>query len=44
VSEKEAFRASDLMNNKPRKSLGYQTPLAVFELGVINQQKVALRI
>ncbi|VVH60368.1 Mobile element protein [uncultured Gammaproteobacteria bacterium] len=26
VSEKEAFRATDLMNNRPRKCLGYKTP------------------
>ncbi|CAC9571293.1 hypothetical protein [uncultured Gammaproteobacteria bacterium] len=30
VSEKEAFRATDLMNNRPRKCLGYKTPFKVF--------------
>jgi IS30 family transposase len=30
VSEKEAFRATDLMNNRPRKCLGYKTPFEVF--------------
>ena len=30
VSEKETFRATDLMNNRPRKCLGYQTPFEVF--------------
>ena len=28
--EKEAFRATDLMNNRPRKCLGYKTPFEVF--------------
>jgi hypothetical protein len=31
VSEKEAFRATDLMNNRPRKCLGYKTPFEVFK-------------
>jgi hypothetical protein len=30
VSEKEAFRGADLMNNRPRKCLGYKTPFEVF--------------
>ncbi|CAC9555102.1 hypothetical protein [uncultured Gammaproteobacteria bacterium] len=30
VSEREAFRATDLMNNKSRKCLGYKTPFEVF--------------
>ena len=30
VSEKEAFRATDLMNNRPRKCLGWKTPFEVF--------------
>jgi IS30 family transposase len=30
VSEKEVFRATDLMNNRPRKCLGYKTPFEVF--------------
>ncbi len=30
VSEKEAFRTIDLMNNKSRKCLGYKTPFEVF--------------
>ncbi len=30
MSEKEAFRATDLMNNRPRKCLGYKTPFEVF--------------
>jgi IS30 family transposase len=30
VSEKEAFRATDLMNNRPRKCLGYKTLFEVF--------------
>jgi hypothetical protein len=30
VSEKEAFRATDLMNNRPRKCLGYKPPFEVF--------------
>ncbi|MBW5290483.1 MAG: hypothetical protein Rsou_1621 [Candidatus Ruthia sp. Asou_11_S2] len=33
-----------LLNNQPRKSPDYQTPQAVFESGIINQQKVALCI
>lgn len=37
-------KAVALLNNRPRKSLNYQTPQAVFESGIINQQKVALRI
>jgi IS30 family transposase len=28
--KKEAFRATDLMNNRPRKCLGYKTPFEVF--------------
>ncbi|MBA5248402.1 MAG: IS30 family transposase, partial [Gammaproteobacteria bacterium] len=30
VSEKEAFRVTDLMNNRPRKCLGWKTPFEVF--------------
>jgi IS30 family transposase len=30
VSEKGAFRATDLMNNKPRKCLGCKTLFEVF--------------
>ncbi len=30
VSEKETFMATDLMNNRPRKCLGYKTPFEVF--------------
>ena len=30
VSEKETFRIIDLMNNRPRKCLGYKTPFEVF--------------
>ncbi len=30
VSEKETFRATDLMNNKPRKCLGWKTLFEVF--------------
>ena len=30
VSEKEVFRATDLMNNRPRKCLGWKTPFEVF--------------
>ncbi|SMN13583.1 Mobile element protein [Bathymodiolus heckerae thiotrophic gill symbiont] len=30
VSEKEAFRVTDLMNNRPRKCLGWETPFEVF--------------
>ncbi|SMN16778.1 hypothetical protein CRYPA_472 [uncultured Candidatus Thioglobus sp.] len=33
-----------LLNDKPRKVLSYKTPKAIFESGIINQQKVALRI
>ena len=29
-SEREAFRTTDLMNNKSRKCLGYKTPFEVF--------------
>ncbi len=44
LKEKQVNKAVALLNNRPRKSLGYQTPLAVFESCIINQQKVALRI
>ncbi|SMN17345.1 Mobile element protein [uncultured Candidatus Thioglobus sp.] len=30
ASEKEAFRVTDLMNNRPRKCLGWKTPFEVF--------------
>jgi IS30 family transposase len=30
VGDKEVFRATDLMNNRPRKCLGYKTPFEVF--------------
>jgi IS30 family transposase len=30
VSEKETFKAIDLMNNRPRKCLGFKTPFEVF--------------
>ena len=30
VNEKEVFKATDLMNNRPRKCLGYKTPFEVF--------------
>ncbi len=30
VSEKKTFRATDLMNNRPRKCLGWKTPFEVF--------------
>jgi IS30 family transposase len=30
VNKKEVFRATDLMNNRPRKCLGYKTPFEVF--------------
>ncbi len=30
VTEKELFKATDLMNNRPRKCLGYKTPWEVF--------------
>ena len=30
VTEKELFNATDLMNNRPRKCLGYKTPWEVF--------------
>ncbi len=30
VTEKELFKAADLMNNRPRKYLGYKTPWEVF--------------
>ena len=30
VNEKEAFKATDLMNNRPRKCLGYKTLFEVF--------------
>lgn len=44
LKEEQVNKAVALLNNRPRKSLGYQTPQAVFESGIINQQKVALRI
>ena len=30
VPEKELFKATDLMNNRPRKCLGYKTLMEVF--------------
>jgi len=30
ISEKEAFRVTDLMNNRPEKCLGWKTPFEVF--------------
>ncbi|VVH54868.1 Mobile element protein [uncultured Gammaproteobacteria bacterium] len=30
MNEKEVFKATDLMNNRPRKCLGYKTPFEVF--------------
>ena len=30
VTEKELFKATDLMNNRPRKCLGYKTPWEIF--------------
>ena len=30
VTEKELFKATNLMNNRPRKCLGYKTPWEVF--------------
>ena len=30
VNEKEVFKAIDLMDNRPRKCLGYKTPFEVF--------------
>ena len=30
VTEKERFKATDLMNNRPRKCLGYKTLMEVF--------------
>lgn len=44
LSEQQVNKAVALLNNRPRKSLDYKTPQAVFESGIINQQKVALRI
>ncbi|CAC9439403.1 hypothetical protein BSPLISOX_2789 [uncultured Gammaproteobacteria bacterium] len=44
LSEQQVNKAVALLNNRPRKSLDYQTPLAVLESGIIQQQKVALRI
>jgi IS30 family transposase len=44
LKEEQVNKAVALLNNRPRKSLDYQTPQAVFESGIIQQQKVALRI
>jgi IS30 family transposase len=44
LSEQQVNKAVALLNNRPRKSLDYQTPLTVLESGIIQQQKVALRI
>ena len=44
IADKQVNKAVALLNSRPRKSLDYQTPQAVFESGIINQQKVALRI
>jgi IS30 family transposase len=44
LSQKQVNKATALLNNRPRKSLDYQTPQAVFESGIIQQQEVALRI
>lgn len=44
LSEQQVNKAVALLNNRPRKSLDYQTPQAVFESGIIQQRKVALRI
>ncbi len=37
VTEKEMFKATELMNNRPRKCLGYKTPREVFSLGLGNR-------
>ena len=34
VTEKELFKATDLMNNRPRKCLGYKTLMEVFSRAV----------
>jgi IS30 family transposase len=44
LSEQQVNKAVALLNSRPRKSLNYQTPQAVFESGIIQQQKVAFRI
>lgn len=44
LKEEQVNKAVSLLNNRPRKSLNYQTPQAVFESGIMQQQKVALRI
>ncbi|CAC9435263.1 hypothetical protein [bacterium endosymbiont of Bathymodiolus sp. 5 South] len=43
LSEQQVNKAVALSNNRPRKNLDYQTPLKVFESGIIQQQKVALK-
>ncbi len=30
ISKKEVLKATDLMNNRPRKCLGWKTPFEVF--------------
>jgi IS30 family transposase len=44
LSEQQVNKAVALLNSRPRKSLNYQTPQAVFKSGIIQQQEVALRI
>jgi len=44
ITDEQVNKAVALLNNRPRKVLNYKTPKAVFESGIINQQKVALRI
>jgi hypothetical protein len=44
LPEQQVNKAVALLHNRSRKSLDYQPPQAVFESGIIDQQKVALRI
>jgi IS30 family transposase len=44
ITDEQVNKAVALLNNRPRKSLDYQTPQAVFKSGIIHQSKVALRI
>lgn len=43
ISEKEIRAAEELLNNRPRKVLGYQTPKEVFMQAMSSNHQVALQ-
>ena len=44
ITDRELKHVENLLNNRPRKVLGYRTPREVFEEALLNNQKIALRI